>query len=132
MGSYQAKRKFIKDESQEEAHNDSSSSSKSKYQDTKEQSPDSQNDLSKMVVRPWEELLFNKDQHGLGYEKGNNFHIPDYFKPVQFVSAGFLEEVKNLGNKFQHCQRIGHRKTECFDFHPCLHCGKTNHLSEKC
>jgi hypothetical protein len=85
--------------------------SKSKFQDTKEQSQDSQNDLSKMVVRPWEELLFNKDRHGLGYDKGNNFHIPDYSKPVQFVSAGFLEEVKNLGNKCQHCQRIGHIKT---------------------
>jgi hypothetical protein len=23
-------------------------------------------------------------------------------------------------------------ETQCFYFHPCLHCGKTNHLSEKC
>jgi hypothetical protein len=102
---------FIKDESQEEAHNDNNNSSKSKFQDTKEQSQDSQNDLSKMVVRPWEELLFNKNRHGLGYDKGNNFHIPDYSKPVQFVSAGFLEEVKNLGNKCQHCHRVGHLET---------------------
>jgi hypothetical protein len=63
-------RYFIKDESQEEAQNDSNSSSKSKFQDTKEQSQDSQNYLSKMVVKPWEELLFNKDRHGLGYYKG--------------------------------------------------------------
>jgi hypothetical protein len=48
------------------------------------------------------------------------------------VSAGFLEEVKNLDNKCQHCHRVGHLETQCFDLHPCLHCGKTNHLSEKC
>jgi hypothetical protein len=35
-----------------------------------------------MIVRPWEELQFNKNQHGLGYDKGNNFHISDYSKLV--------------------------------------------------
>jgi hypothetical protein len=23
-------------------------------------------------------------------------------------------------------------ENKCFDLHPCFHCGKTNHLSEKC
>jgi hypothetical protein len=85
-----------------------------------------------MFVRPWEELSFNKDRHGLGYDKRNNFHIPDYSKPIQFVRAGFHEEVKNITNKCQHCHRVGHLESQCFDLHPCLHCGKTNHLSEKC
>jgi hypothetical protein len=60
---------FIKYESQEEAQSDNINSSKSKFQDTKEQSQDSQNDLSKMVVRPWEEFSFNKNRWGLGYNK---------------------------------------------------------------
>jgi hypothetical protein len=85
-----------------------------------------------MFFRPWEELSFKKNRHGLGYDKGNNFHIPDYSKPIQFVSAGFLEEIKNVDNKCRHCHRVGHLETQCFDLHPCLHCGKTNHLSEKC
>jgi len=28
----------------------------------------------------------------LGYDKDNIFHILDYFKPVQFVNVGFLDE----------------------------------------
>jgi hypothetical protein len=117
---------FVKEEPEEEAQNDNRSNNKS--EETKEQ----QNNLSKMFVRPWEELSFNKDRHGLRYDKGNNFHIPDYSKPVQFVSAGFLEEVKNLYNRCQHCHRVGHLESQCFDLHPCLHCGKTNHLPKKC
>jgi hypothetical protein len=61
-----------------------------------------------MFVRPWEELAFNKDRHDLGYEKLNIFHIPNYSKPVHFVSAGLLEEVNNIENKCQHCHRVGH------------------------
>ena len=48
---------------------------------------ESQSDISKMFVKPWEELSFKKNQHVLGYDKGNNFHIPNYSKPIQFVSA---------------------------------------------
>ena len=123
---------FIKDKSQKEAQHDNSSSSKSKFQDTKEQSQDSQNDLSKMFVRPREELSFNKDRNSLGYDKRNKFHIPYYSKPIHFVCSGFHEEVKNITNKCQHCHRVGHLETQCFDVHPCLHCGKKNHLSKKC
>jgi hypothetical protein len=85
-----------------------------------------------VFVKPWEELLFNKNRHGLGYDKGNKFCIPNYSKPIQFVSVGFLEEVKNIANKCQHCHRVGHLETQCFDLHPCIHCGKTIHLSKKC
>jgi len=65
-----------------------------------------------MIVRPWEVLSFNRNHHGLGYDKGNSFHIPDYSKPTQFVSERFLDEnlktpkvnekVKNV-DKFHHC-----------------------------
>ena len=51
---------------------------------------------------------------------------------MQFVSVGFLEEVKNLDNKCQHCHRVGHLESQCFDLHPFLHRGKTNNLFEKC
>jgi hypothetical protein len=30
-----------------------------------------------MIVKPWEELQFNNNKHGLGYDKGIDFHIPD-------------------------------------------------------
>jgi hypothetical protein len=115
---------FIKDEL--EAQIDSINNNK--CEELKEQ----QNDLSKMVVIPWEELSFNKNRHDLGYDKDNNFHIPNYSKRVQFVSARFSEEVKYLDNKCQYYHRVGHFETQCFDLHPCLHCGKTNHLSKKC
>jgi hypothetical protein len=86
-----------------------------------------------MVIGPWEELSFKKIQHGLGYDKRKNFHIPYYSKPIQFVRVGFLEEVKNLGNyKCQCCHRVGHFETQFFDLHPYLHYGKKNHLLEKC
>jgi hypothetical protein len=126
------KKSLVEEESEEVAHNESNGNNKCENEDTKEEHQELQNDLSKMIVRPWEELSFNKDRHGLGYDKGNNFHIPNYSKPIQSVSARFLEEVTNLDNKCQHCHRVGHLETQCFDLHPCLHCGKTNHLSEKC
>ena len=107
---------FVKDESQEEAKNENND--KNKCEEEKEQ----QNDISKMFFRPWEELSLKKNRHGLEYDKGNNFHIPDYSKPIQFVSAEFLGEIKNVDNKFQHCHRVGHLETQCFDLHPCIHC----------
>jgi hypothetical protein len=51
-----------------------------------------QHDLSKPIIRPWEELHFNRNRHGLGYENQNSFHIPNYSKPILFVSVGFLQE----------------------------------------
>jgi hypothetical protein len=45
-----------------------------------------------MIVGPWEELLFNKNRHGLEYNKDNNFHIPYYSKPIHFVSEGILDK----------------------------------------
>jgi hypothetical protein len=30
----------------------------------------------------------------------------------------------------QHCHLVGHMKIECFDLHPCLHCGKTKHFKK--
>jgi hypothetical protein len=67
-----------------------------------------QRDLSKRIIRPWEELHFNRNQHGLVYENQNSFHIPNYSKKILFVSVGFLQEnstsnVKNQDVKFQHC-----------------------------
>jgi hypothetical protein len=96
-----------------------------------------QHDLSKPIIRPWEELHFNRNRHGLGYENQNNFHIPNYSKPILFVSAGLLQEnstsnVDDQDFKCQHCNRVGHMENNCFDLHPCQHCGKHNHSSERC
>lgn len=103
-----------------------------------------------MIVRPWEELQFKRNQNGLGYENANNFHIPDYSKLVLFVSVGFLagnlsgleaiedinqaDDAKHLEEILErrHCHRVGHMEDQCFDLHSCLHCGKTNHHSNKC
>ena len=95
-----------------------------------------QNDLSKPIIRPWGEIINNKHRTWLGYENDPTFHIPDDSKPIQFVSAGFLHEkftspvpVKLQSVKCQYCQRIGHMEDQCFDLHPCQHCGKCNYAS---
>jgi hypothetical protein len=118
---------YSKDESKKDAQNDNNNINK--CEEVKEQS---QSDLSKMFVRPWEELSINKYRHGLGYDISNNFHIPNYSKPIHFVCSRFHEEVKNITNKCQHCHRFGHLESRCFYPHYCLHCGKKNHFSEKC
>ena len=51
-----------------------------------------QSALPKSVIRPWEELVSNKHRIGPGYDKDLSFHIPDYSKPIQFQSAGFLQD----------------------------------------
>jgi len=61
-----------------------------------------QNDISKRIIRPWEELHFNRNRHGLGYENKNNFHIPNYSKPFFFVSARFLQENSSSPVQVQH------------------------------
>jgi len=103
------------------------------------------NSLSKPIIRTWEEISHNKHIIGLGYEKEVTFHIPDYSKPIQFQSVGFLQEVstspkvltspvqvQHHNAQFQHCNRVGHMESQCFDLHPCQHCGKSNHASTKC
>ena len=49
-----------------------------------------QSALPKPIIRPWEHLVHNKHRTGLGYDKDLSFHIPDYAKPIQFHSAGFI------------------------------------------
>ena len=39
-------------------------------------------DLSKPIIRPWDEILNNKHRKGLGYEKEITFYIVDYSKLV--------------------------------------------------
>ena len=46
--------------------------------------------LLKPIIRPWEELVHNKDRTSLGYDKELFFHIMDYSKPIKFHSVGFL------------------------------------------
>ena len=49
---------------------------------------------SKPIIKPWEEIHNKKNQRGLGYvEDDANLHILDYSKPIQFISAGFLEQI---------------------------------------
>jgi len=51
-----------------------------------------QRSLPKPIIRPWKELVNNKHKIGLGYDKDVSFHIPDYSKPVQFHSVGFIHD----------------------------------------
>ena len=117
---------------------------------------------SKPIIRPCKEIQNNKNRRGLGYVQDDaNLHIPDYSKPIQFVSAGFLEQIPSahsetvadnqqcmqpkvaekenstqpeveVQSKFSHCQRTDHMEDQCFYLHPCCHCDKPNHSSEKC
>lgn len=94
-----------------------------------------QNDLSKPIIKPWEEICDNKHKIGLGYDKEVTFHIPDYSRPIHFQSVGFLQgdstspvSVQHQNVKCQHSRRVGHMETRCFDLHPCLQCGKTSSL----
>jgi hypothetical protein len=85
-----------------------------------------QNTLSNPIIRPWEEIIYNKNRTGLGYDKEVTFHIPDYSKPIQFHSVGFLQEIstspvpiQHQNDKCKHCNRVGHKENHCFDLHPC-------------
>ena len=51
------------------------------------------NTLSKPIIRHWEEIIYNKNRIGLGYDKEVTFHIPDYSRPIKFQSVGFMQEV---------------------------------------
>lgn len=53
---------------------------------------DTQSALPKPIIRPWEHLVHNKHRTGLGYDKELSFHIPNYAKPIQFQSAGFIHD----------------------------------------
>lgn len=91
--------------------------------------------VPKTFVRPWEEIVHNKNRIGLGYNKDVldvSFHIRDFSKPIQFRSAGFLDDiVPEQIDRYQHCDRVGHVKYWCFDLHLCEHCGKHNHHSNR-
>lgn len=83
------------------------------------------------MIRPWEEISFNKDRHGLGYNKENTLFVPNFSKQFHFVSVGFLDSDQNMV-KCYHCKQNGHMESKFFDLHPCHHCGKKNHSFEKC
>jgi hypothetical protein len=83
------------------------------------------NTLSKPIIRPWEEIICNKNRTGLGYDKEVTFRIPDYSRPIKFQSVGFLREnstspiqIQHQNDKCKHCNRIGHMENQCFDLHP--------------
>jgi len=100
-----------------------------------------QHTLPKLIIKPWEDLLHNKHRTSLGYDKDVSSHNPDYSKPIQFDSVGFLHDSSPLAVpdsgplpqqphhifKFQHCDRVGHMNDQCFDLHPCENCYKTTH-----
>ena len=98
---------------------------------------------SKPIIKSWEEVQSNKNRRGLGYDKDeNNFHIPDYSKPINFISVGFIDQIQSTSHekvadkqtctqtkvvvkpKCLHCQRTSHLEDQCFDLHPCHRCGK--------
>lgn len=80
-------------------------------------------DILKTFIRPWEEIRHNKHITGLGYKEDIldvSFHILDFAKPIQFLSAGFLDVVvPEQGDRSQQCNIVGHMKDQCFDLHPC-------------
>ena len=97
---------------------------------------------SKPLIKPWEQIQSNKSRRSLGYVKDDTeLYIPDYSKPIKFFSVGFLEQITSasfdkVADKQKcmqlevavkptcsHCQRIGHMEDQCFDLHPCRHCG---------
>jgi len=93
--------------------------------------------LCKLIIRPWEEIQCNKNQHGLGYDTyDNNLHILDYSKPIKFVSGSYLDKETSSNNKkkdkCQHCNRTSHMEDNCFDLQCCHHCGKKNNPLDKC
>lgn len=70
--------------------------SKSPIQPTSsvEEVPDPVQLSSKPIIKPWEELQSNKNRRGLGYIIDDaNLHIPDYSRPIKFVSVGFLAQI---------------------------------------
>lgn len=77
--------------------------------------------LPKPIIRPWEELVNNKNKAGIGYDQDVSFHIADYSKPIQFQSAGFLQGSSSSPVptpqqqivKCQRCDRVGHVKDNC-------------------
>jgi hypothetical protein len=60
------KKSLVENESEEVAQNENNNNME--FEDTKKKVNIHKNDLSKMVVRPSEELMFNKNRHGLGYD----------------------------------------------------------------
>ena len=118
---------------------------------------ETQSALPKPIIRPWEQLVHNKHRTGLGYDKDLSFHIPDYAKPIQFQSAGFIHDSSAAPHdsstsavpdstllpqqqqqqqkhivKCQHYDRVLHFKDHYFDLHPCKNCHKTSHSSQRC
>ena len=96
---------------------------------------------SKPIIRPWEEIHNNKSRRGLGYVQDDaNLHIPDYSKPIQFVSAGFLEQIpsahSNIVADNQQCMQPKFAKKEN-STQPevevklkCSHCQRTGHMED--
>lgn len=48
--------------------------------------------LPKSIIKPWEEILNNRNKISLGYGKGVYFNILYYSNPIQFQSFGFLHD----------------------------------------
>jgi hypothetical protein len=97
-----------------------------------------QNNLTTPIVKPWEEIHNDKHETRIKYDKEVTFHIIYYSRPIHFHSLGFLQgdsnslvAIQHLNVKWKHCHQVGHMENQCFDHHHCLHCGKTNHHSDK-
>jgi hypothetical protein len=53
---------------------------------------DIQLSLSKHIIRPWEEIINNKNITDIRYEKEVTLHILDYTKSIEFQIVGMLKE----------------------------------------
>jgi hypothetical protein len=51
------------------------------------------NTLSKPIIRPWEEISYNKHRTGLGYDKEVTFHILDYSKRIHFKVQDSFKKI---------------------------------------
>jgi hypothetical protein len=61
-----------------------------------------QNTLSNPIIKPWEEIIYNKNRIGIGYDKEVTFHILDYSRPIKFQNVGFLQEFSPSPIPVQH------------------------------
>jgi len=46
-----------------------------------------------MIVKPWEDFQTIRNRHGLEYDKGSGFHIPNYLQLVYFMKVGLFDEI---------------------------------------
>jgi hypothetical protein len=58
----------------------------------------------------------------------SSFKVMDSFKKIHFHL--FKLSIRMISANI--AITFGHKENQCFDLHPCQHCGKHNHSSDRC